>query len=153
MTQLPGIVIRTRDGPQKTCISQCLHTISGSDYYSMFPRNNLIILCCAHRVLYLPVATIAVRSDTKEPPPTRSLRYQGVCGELDWVRFRVVISYIKPIPTHEKIFAVGNSGPHATFNLFFLGLGWPWVGELVGFIIIVTLFPTQQNLVIANTLL
>ena len=37
---------------------------------------------------------------------------------------------------------------------FFLGLGWPWVGEFDGFIIIVTCFPTQQNLVyIPNTLL
>ena len=33
------------------------------------------------------------------------------------------------------------------FNLIFLGLGWPWVGEFVGFIIIFTCFPTQQNLV------
>ena len=31
---------------------------------------------------------------------------------------------------------VGKSGPNATFNLFFLGLGWPWVGEFVGFVII-----------------
>ena len=29
---------------------------------------------------------------------------------------------------------------------FFLGLGWPWVGEFVGFIIMF-MFPTQQNLV------
>ena len=28
---------------------------------------------------------------------------------------------------------------------FFFGLGWPWVGEFVGFII--CFFPTQQNLV------
>ena len=33
---------------------------------------------------------------------------------------------------------------NAIFNLFFLGLGWPWVGELDGFIIF-TCFPTQQN--------
>ena len=32
------------------------------------------------------------------------------------------------------------------FNLIFLGLGWPWVGEFVGFVIF-TCFPTQQNLV------
>ena len=53
------------------------------------------------------------------------------------------VSCIKSIPTHEKLLAVGKSGPIATFNLFFLGLGWPWVGELVGFIIIVICFPTQ----------
>ena len=28
---------------------------------------------------------------------------------------------------------------------FFLGLGWSWVGEFVGFIIIFSRFPTQQN--------
>ena len=33
-----------------------------------------------------------------------------------------------------------KSGPNATFNLFF-----PWVGGFVGFIIIFTCFPTQQN--------
>ena len=41
---------------------------------------------------------------------------------------------MKSIPTHEKIFAVGKSGPNATFNLFFGALCWPWVGEFVGFI-------------------
>ena len=57
------------------------------------------------------------------------------------------VSYIKPIPTHEKIFAVGKSAPTATFNLIFLGLGWPGVEEFVGFIIIFICFPTQHNLV------
>ena len=72
----------------------------------------------------------------------------AVCGELGWVGFRVGCFRYKTNPNpHEKIFAVGKSGPIATFNLFFLGLGWPWVGEFVGFIIILTCFPTQQNLV------
>ena len=57
------------------------------------------------------------------------------------------VSYIKSIPTHEKIFAVGRSGPNATFNFFVLGLGWPWVGKFVGFILIFTCFPTQYNMV------
>ena len=57
------------------------------------------------------------------------------------------VSCIKPIPTHEKLFAVGKSGPNATFNLFFLGLGWPWIGEFVGFIMILTCFPSEQSLV------
>ena len=43
---------------------------------------------------------------------------------------------MKSISTHEKLFAVGKSGPNATFNLIFLGLRWPWVGEIVGFMII-----------------
>ena len=43
---------------------------------------------------------------------------------------------------------MGKSGPNATFNLIFLGLGWPWVGEFDGFITITSIcFPTQQNLV------
>ena len=65
-------------------------------------------------------------------------------GEFGWGG---VFSYIKSIPTHEKIFPVVKSGPNATVSLIFLGLGWPWVGEFVGFIIISRCFPTQQNLV------
>ena len=44
------------------------------------------------------------------------------------------VSYIKSIPTHENYLLWKKSGPNATFNLFFLGLGWSWVGEFVGFI-------------------
>ena len=37
------------------------------------------------------------------------------------------------------------------FNLFVLGLGWPWVGEFVGFIIMfIRLFPNQHNLIYRN---
>ena len=57
------------------------------------------------------------------------------------------VSYIQPFPNHEKLLALGKNGPNATFNLFFLGLGSPWVGGFVGFIIIPIYFPTQQNLV------
>ena len=62
------------------------------------------------------------------------------------------VSYVKPIPTREKKIAVGQSGPNATFNLFifFLGSGWPWVGECVCFIIMFTHFPTQHNLVLEH---
>ena len=44
-------------------------------------------------------------------------------------------------PNPRKIIRCGGKkkgGPIATFNLFFLGLGWPWVGAFVGFIIIFT---------------
>ena len=37
------------------------------------------------------------------------------------------------------------------FNLVFLGLGWPSVGEFVGFLIIVRCFLTQKNLVKSQT--
>ena len=39
------------------------------------------------------------------------------------------ISDIKLILTHEKLFVVGKRGPKATFNLIFVGFGWPWVGS------------------------
>ena len=45
------------------------------------------------------------------------------------------------------MFAEGRSGSNATFNLIFLGLGWPSVGEFVGLIIIFACFSTQNNLV------
>ena len=44
------------------------------------------------------------------------------------------VSYIKTSPNPRKMFTVGKSDPIATFNLFFLGLGSPWVGEFFGFI-------------------
>ena len=54
---------------------------------------------------------------------------------------------IKSIPAHKKTFAVGENGPNVILNLLILGLGWPRVGEFVGFVIIFVCFPTQQNLV------
>ena len=56
------------------------------------------------------------------------------------------VSYMKSIPTHEKLFAEEKSGPNATFNLIFLGLGWPWVGEFVGFIVI-SVYVFQPNII------
>ena len=41
---------------------------------------------------------------------------------------------------------MGKSDPNATINLIYLGLGWPWVGEVVGFVIFFIFFPTKQNL-------
>ena len=69
------------------------------------------------------------------------------CGEFGWVGFLVVCFLCKTNPNSRKMFAVGKSGPNATFHLIFRGLGWPWVGDFVGFTIIFTCFPTQQNLV------
>ena len=46
--------------------------------------------------------------------------------------FLYSVSYIKSIPTHEILFAVGKSGPNATFDLIFLGLGWSWVELVLG---------------------
>ena len=48
------------------------------------------------------------------------------------------VPYMKPILTNEKLFDVGKKWPKMpTFDLIFLGLGWPSVvGEFVGFMII-----------------
>ena len=67
-----------------------------------------------------------------------------------WVRFLVVRFLYKTNPNPRKIICCGKkvtqkSGPNASFNLFCLGLGWPWVGEFVGFMIIFICFPTEQN--------
>ena len=40
---------------------------------------------------------------------------------------------------------MGKSGPIATFNLFFLRLHWPWVGEFVGFIKNIYMFPNPTD--------
>ena len=55
----------------------------------------------------------------------------GVCGEFGWVGFLVVCFLYKINPNPPKMICCGEkSGPNATFfNLIFLGLGWPWVGE------------------------
>ena len=68
-------------------------------------------------------------------------------SNLVGLSFLYSVSYIKSIPTHEKLFAIGKSGPIATFNLLFLELGWPWVGEFVGFVLKFKCFPTQHKLV------
>ena len=53
--------------------------------------------------------------------------------------------------TKKGICCVKKSDPSCHFfNLIFLGLGWPWVGALVGFMVIPTskyMSPTRHNLV------
>ena len=74
---------------------------------------------------------------------------QHDCSPRIWLGW--VSSSLFPIETNpnppKKVFALGRIDPNATLDLVFLGLGWPWVGEFVGFITIFTCFPTQQNLV------
>ena len=109
-------------------------------------------------ILTLPKKGTVPRSSCLERPPyavpthTSWGRLQiGCLRRICWFRFVVLIVRFLYKTNHKppKIFAVGKSGRIATFNLFFLGLGWPWVGEFFGFIIIVTgtCFPTQQSLV------
>ena len=87
-------------------------------------------------------------------------------GEFGLVGFRFSVSYIyiKSIPTHEKLFAVGKKVAQWLkchfLSRFFLGLSWPWVGEVgrrfhnvcvIYFLYLYTIiwygtcFPTQHN--------
>ena len=76
---------------------------------------------------------------------------RGFCGELGWVGFLVVCFLHKINPNQRKttkkylLWEKGPKIPILTEN--FLGLGWPWLGELVGFIIVFICFPAQQKLV------
>ena len=67
---------------------------------------------------------------------SRGGRYQpGVCVDFGWVRFLVVCFLYKINLNPRKSYLLWKKvAQNATFNLFFLGLGSPWVGELfVGF--------------------
>ena len=55
----------------------------------------------------------------RTPEAGSSYPYYGVRGEFGWVGFLAVCFPYKIIQTHEKMFAVGKSGPNATFDLFF----------------------------------
>ena len=68
---------------------------------------------------------------------------RGVCGEFGWVRFLVVGFLRKTNPNPRKNYLLWEKVAQAPLlNLIFLGLGWPWVGEFVGFMTIFTCFPT-----------
>ena len=57
------------------------------------------------------------------------------------------VYYIESIPTHEKMTLLWEKRvPNTTFNLIFLGLGWPWVGEFVGFIVIIFIYICITNI-------
>ena len=65
---------------------------------------------------------------------------------LVFVRFLVVCFLYITNANPRKVICCGKKWPKMPlFNLFFLGLGWPWVGEFDDFIIIFILLPTQHN--------
>ena len=72
------------------------------------------------------------------------------CREFGWVGFLAVCFLYEINPNPRKKVAAAKGGPNATFNLIFLGLGWPWVGGFVGFVMILICFPTQPSLVYSN---
>ena len=54
-------------------------------------------------------------------------RIRVFCDEFGWGGFLVVCFRYKISPNQENNICCGEKGgPNATFNLFFLGLGWPW---------------------------
>ena len=71
-----------------------------------------------------------INMSTQMVPTTVEAINRLFADNLIWLGFLLSVSYryIKSIPTHEKICAVGKSGPNATFNLIFLG----WVGLGLG---------------------
>ena len=69
--------------------------------------------------------------------------------KVGWVGVIVVCFLYKVNPNPRKTILLWEKVAQTSlFNLIFLGLGWPWVGEFVGFIIIFTskyIFQPQQN--------
>ena len=105
--------------PQNRCI-RCA-------FYQQQTQNNAAGECVAHRCYRC---------------------YSGVGGQFGWVRFFVVCFLYKTNPNPRKTICRGEKVARMPLlNLIFLGLGWPWVGEFEGFIIMFLCFPTEQNLV------
>ena len=70
-------------------------------------------------------ASFPLTSRSTSSEKTKKIRV--FAGNLFGLGFLQHVSCIKPIPNHEKIFAVGKSGPNATFNANF-----SWVGLALG---------------------
>ena len=72
--------------------------------------------------------------------------------KFGWVGFVVVCFPYKINPKPTKRYLLWEkSGPNATFNLIFLGLGCPWVGDFVGFIkIFKCIHVFQPNRILVN---
>ena len=63
-------------------------------------------------------------------PPGYPLEQWGVSGQFGWVRFIVVCFLYKTNPNPRKTTCCGKKWP---MPVPYLGLGWPWVGDFVGF--------------------
>ena len=70
----------------------------------------------------------------------------GVCGEFGRIGFLVVCFLSTTDPNPRKIIYCRKKWPKRHFlTYFFLGLGWPWVGEFVGFIIMFIMFSKRAE--------
>ena len=90
-----------------------------------------------------------VESSTNPRLTMSGIKY-GVCGEFVFVGVSCSLFPLQnQIPTHEKVCLLcGKKWPQMPFfNLIFLGLGWPWVREFVGFIVMFTgmCFPIRSK--------
>ena len=80
------------------------------------------------RVVWLCTPISRGESSIKSFPTRNSTVLPRVFAEnLVGFSFLWYVFCVKPILTHEKLFALGKSDPNATFSLIFLGLSWPWV--------------------------
>ena len=104
----------------------------------------------ADRVTYILLPEFP-RGDSYAISTAVSIAQSGVCGEFCWVEFLAVCFLCKTNPNPRTNICCGTKVAFVSqtplFTYFFLGLGWPWVGEFDGFVTIVACFPTHQNLV------
>ena len=80
-------------------------------------------------------STPIVRADVDSSSQEQKKKKKKGCLRRIWlgsVSCSLFPTQTNPKPT-KNYFAVGKSGPLDTFDLGFRGLGWPWVGEFVGF--------------------
>ena len=75
-----------------------------------------------------------------------------ICGEFGGVGFLEVCFLYKTNPDPRTLICRGKKWPKMPLlTCFFLGLGWPWVGEFVGFIIIFTSFMFSNPTELGNS--
>ena len=87
------------------------------------PKYLFIFIPCFHLPFFLPAPSI--------------LTINRVFAEiLVGVGFLWSVSYVKSILTHENYLLWEKVARMPLFNLIFLELGWPWVGEFDGFMIL-----------------
>ena len=61
--------------------------------------------------------------------------------------FLYSVSYINQSQPTKKYLLWEKVAKMPLLTYFFLGLGWPWLGEFVGFIVILICFPSRHSLV------
>ena len=111
-------------------------------------------LCPAGTKSYI-LTTTGKKSVVYLKSPVFGLIHWALAENLVGLGFLQSVSYIKSILNQRKNICCGKKKwPEMLLSAcFFLGLGWPWVGEFVGFMMTFICFPTQQHWYIANVLI